>query len=143
MEIKIVKLSPEARIPYCAKIGDAACDLFSNEDYNLRPGERHLFKLGFAIKIPDGYYGKIEGRSGFALKDGCIPLGGVIDSGYVGEIGVILFNATPIDLYNTVFIKKGQKIAQIIFLKYNTAEFVEVESLEQTERGSNGFGSTN
>jgi len=151
MKIQIKKLSEDAIIPTRGSEGAAGWDLRSAEDYVLRPGERHLFKTNISIKMVRGHYGKIEGRSGLAFKKGIVVLGGVIDEDFVGNIGVILLNSSyqdDDDYYKNEYsdefleIKKGDRIAQIIFHKYESAEFEEVDKLDLTERGAGGFGST-
>lgn len=142
MEIKIKKLSDKAIIPAQATPHDAGYDLYAVEDGRLYPGQRQLFKTNIAIAIPEGYYGRIADRSGNAFKLGVHVMGGVIDSAYRGDIGVILLNTNEDDLYNIVEIKIGQKIAQLIIEKCHSIEWKEVDNLDETVRGEGGFGST-
>jgi len=142
MDIQIKKLSNLAKIPEKGSAGAAGYDLSSIESGWLRPGERKLFKTGIAIKIPEGYYGRIAPRSGLALKQGIDVMAGVIDSDYIGEVGVILINLANGDETESVSIKEGQKIAQLIIELYEDAEFEEVSDLSDTKRGENGFGSS-
>jgi dUTP pyrophosphatase len=146
MKIRFKKLHSDAIKP-TKKKGDAGYDLYSLEDYTLRPLERKVFHVQIAVEIPEGYYGKISDRSGKALKDGLHVMGGVIDSGYRGSIGAILINLNGSGFYrlsdgNSVEIKKGDRIAQIIFEKYEDVEFEEVEELSETERADKGFNSS-
>lgn len=104
----------------------------------LRPGERMLVKTGVALELPPGTYAKIEGRSGLALKHGILILGGVVDSDYRGDIGVIMVNLGM----SSFAIKHGDRIAQLIVKPYVRAIFEPSECLEGTERGLSGFGST-
>jgi len=138
MELKIKKLTRGVVLPSYAHQGDAGLDLYANEDYLLKPGERHLFKLGFATEFPEGYVGLIKDKSGLALKTGLTVLAGVIDAGYRGEWGVVLLN-TGSKAYQ---IKKGDKIAQCIFQKVEQAQIKIVNELSSHSRGEGGFGST-
>jgi hypothetical protein len=90
--IPFQKLSEKAKVPSQATFSDAGYDLFSTEAYALKPGERKLFKTNISTAIPHGYYGRIAPRSGLAYKHGIDVLAGVIDSGYRGDIGIILIN---------------------------------------------------
>lgn len=138
MKLKIKILNPKAQIPSFAHQGDAGFDLYSCEDFVLNPGQRHLFKLGFATEFPEGYVGIIKDRSGLALKQGLTVLGGVIDSGYRGEWGVILLNTSDTPYQ----IKEGERIAQVIFYKVENVEIEKTENLSNHSRGEGGFGST-
>jgi dUTP pyrophosphatase len=105
----------------------------------LEPKERKLFKTNLAMAIPDGYYGRIAPRSGYAFKYGIDVLAGVIDSGYRNEIGVILYNTGE----EPFIVNKGTRIAQMIFEKCYKVSFVHVEKLPESQRGLGGFGSSN
>ena len=139
-QLKIKKINPEAIIPKYSHEGDAGMDLFSCEDYNLKPGERKLFAIGFQVEVPEGYEMQVRPRSGMALKHGITVLNtpGTIDAGYRGEVGVILFNSSPEEYP----IKKGDRIAQAVINKFESADIVESEDLSETSRGEGGFGST-
>jgi dUTP pyrophosphatase len=138
--IKLNKLDPKARVPFRANPTDAGADLYSIEDCMIQPMERKVISTGIRIKIPDGYYGRIAPRSGLAVKQGVDVLAGVVDSGYIGEIKVVLLNT---DKSNTFFVKEGDKIAQLIIEDHFNFDFVEVvEDLELTDRGDKGFGSS-
>lgn len=144
MRIPFKRLLPDAPTPCQARPGDAGYDLFNMEDYDywLRPGERKLFRTGLALAIPLRHYGRIADRSGLALKHGIHVLGGVCDANFRGEIGVILLNTSDCDEAKTVFIERRVRIAQLIIERCEPAEFNEVDDLDQTERGADGFGST-
>jgi dUTP pyrophosphatase len=117
--------------------GAAGFDLKAAQDGVIKRGERHLIKTNIRMAIPKGYYGRIAPRSGLALKYGLVVLAGVIDSDYRGEIGVILRN-TGIEDFE---FKYGDRIAQIIIERCFT-NLTKVESLDDTDRGAGGFGST-
>lgn len=135
--IKFKKVNSEAKIPIYATEGSAACDFYSVEDVILSPGETRKIKTGIAIEIPVGYFMKLEGRSGLSSK-GIMKVGGVVDSDYRGEIHIILHNASN----EPCKIEKGDRIAQGLLMKINTAKFIEVEELSETARGEGGFEST-
>jgi dUTP pyrophosphatase len=135
--VKIKKLNEAAAIPVWNN-KSAGCDLSSLESYVLRPGERKLFKTGLSIAIPSGLYGRIAPRSGLAFKSGIDVMAGVIDEDYRGELGVILINLGQEDKS----IAAGDKIAQLIFENYNRCEFAVVDNLDDTARGTGGYGST-
>ena len=138
MKIQIKKIDPEAKVPQFALEGDAGMDLYAAEDYLLRPQERVSVKTGVAIGIEKGYVGLIWDKSGLAHKKGLKTLGGVIDSNYTGEWLIGLVNLSKEDYQ----IKKGEKIAQVLFQKVETPQIELVVELEETARGENGFGST-
>lgn len=138
LKLKIKKLSSQARVPSYAHPGDAGMDLYSTEDYILKPGERHVFKIGIAAELPSGYVGLIWDKSGLAAKQGLTVLAGVIDANYRGEYQVVLLNTSD----KPYSIKKGDKIAQLLIQKVERVKIEEVADLSKTSRGSNGFGST-
>jgi dUTP pyrophosphatase len=138
VKIQIKKNDPEAIIPKFALDGDAGMDLYSSEDVILKPGERISCRTGIAIKIPEGYAGLIWDKGGPSHKFGIKTLGGVFDSHYTGEYLIGLINLGQEDFE----IKKGQKIAQVLFQKTEIPEIEEVDELSQTNRGSGAFGST-
>jgi len=140
LKIKIKKIKENAIIPSYAHEDDAGVDLYSTEDYVLNPSQRVLVSTGIRIAIPLGYEGQTRPKSGLALNYGISICNspGTIDSGYRGEVRVIVINHG-----NEEFkIIKGMKIAQMIFNKVEKAEFEEVEELDDTKRGEGGFGST-
>ncbi len=139
-KIKIKKIHPNAIIPKYANEGDAGMDLFSIEEYVIKPGEIILVSTGLKLEIPKGYELQIRPRSGLALKRGItLPNSpGTIDSGYRGELAVILINHGKEDFH----IQPGDKIAQAVFNKIETAELEIVDNLSSSSRGEGGFGST-
>jgi len=140
LKVKIKKLKQNAIVPSYAHHNDAGIDFFSCEKYFLKPGERVLVLTGIAIEFSDGYELQIRPRSGLALKKGIGILNspGTIDSGYRGEIGIILINLGE----ENFEINLGDKIAQGIFSKFEKAEIEIVEELNETSRGQKGFGSS-
>ncbi len=129
----------ERNIAY-AHEGDAGADLRSVEDTIITPNSRILVHTGLHMAIPAGYVGMVCPRSGFALKQGVTVLNapGIVDSGYRGEVGVILLNTSE----QIVTVHKGDRIAQMVFVPYAHMTFKHVESLPETDRGEGGFGST-
>ena len=127
-------------IPAYAKAGDAGADLKASEAGSIAPGARSLVPTGISIALPDGFVGLVHPRSGLAVKHGITVLNtpGTIDSGYRGEVKVILLNTSDEEF---VF-ERGERIAQLVIQRYEKAEFVEVTQLPQTERGEGGFGSS-
>lgn len=142
MVINVKKLSEDAIIPTNQTGLEAGYDLYSTEDAWLRPHERKLFKTNLSMEIPDGYYGRIAPRSGLAYKQGLDVLAGVIDQTYRGDIGVILYNTNGGDESNSIQIKKGQAIAQIIIENCAKVEFNVINELSETARGEKGYGSS-
>jgi dUTP pyrophosphatase len=138
MNIEIKLINNNSKIPTKSD-DDAGYDIYSTEDFFIKPMERCLVKTGISMSIPLGYYGHISDRSGMALKKGAHCLGKIVDPSYRGEIGVILLNT---DMYETIKIQKGDRIAQIIFKKYETVNFIQSENLSETERDCNGYGSS-
>jgi dUTP pyrophosphatase len=140
MKIDVMKTSGDAHLPTYAKDGDAGADLYSLHAVNIMPGEYKLVSTGIAMAIPQGYVGLIHPRSGLATKHGITVLNapGTIDSGYRGEIKVLLVNHST-ETYN---IDRAERIAQIVVQKVENVFFEPVEELSATERGIGGFGST-
>lgn len=139
MQVKISKIHPDAVIPTYAHSGDAGVDLYNVEAFEIEPGERKSIRLGIAIEIPKGYVGLMWDKSGLSHKYGIKTFGGVIDSGYRGEIRAGLINTS-----NKFFkFEKGQKVAQLLFQKVSRVKFKEVKELKlTTKRGDKGFGSS-
>lgn len=138
--VKAKKLYPDARILEYAHVGDAGADLFSYKDYIIEPGKQAFVSTGVSVAIPYGYEGQVRPRSGLA-KNHMIAITnapGTVDSGYRGEMNVILINHGD----KSYEVKKGDRIAQIVFKKVEVAKIVEVENLDDTTRGDGGFGST-
>lgn len=138
MEIKIIKLHPDAKIPQYAHYNDAGMDLFSVEKVKINPGERLQIKTGIAMEIPDGYVGLVWDKSGLSQKFGLKTLGGVVDSGYRGEIMVGMYNLST----EPYVFEVGHKVAQMLIQKVEQPSIVEVEELSDSVRGDNAFGST-
>ena len=124
--------------PSYAYPDDAAFDLYSAESRMLAPGERYGFRTGLLIEIPEGYAGLVWDKSGLGIKGGLKTLGGVIDSGYRGEIVIGIVNLSGAEYA----IVQGQKIAQMLIQKKEPVTLEEIETLSQTERGESGFGSS-
>lgn len=138
MSIKIKRLDKGAVLPDYAYPGDAGMDFFSNEEVWLGPGERRLISTGIAMAIPEGYVGLVWDKSGMASKFGIKTMAGVIDSGYRGEVKILLYNLSMEEFK----VEKGMKIAQMLIQPVEQRKVVEAEELEETERGAGGFGST-
>lgn len=141
MKIRIQKLSEDIPTPSYAHPGDAGLDLYAAREVALKPFERALVPTGVKVAVPRGYAGFVQPKSGIALKQGLsiVNTPGLIDSGYRGEIGVILINLDP---ENIALITRGQKIAQLVIQEVKEALVEEVDCLDETERGTGGFGST-
>ena len=138
IEIKVKLLNKGASYPVKAHKTDAGFDLFSIDETSINRYERKLIHTGISIQIPPGYYGQIFDRSGNALKRGLHIMGGVIDSGYTGEVGVILFNTEQPQR-----LRYMDKIAQIVILPVPECAIVPVyDELDESDRGDGGFGST-
>lgn len=141
-EIKIKKLYDVAKIPERGSKSAAGYDLYAltNDPLVIEPHTTVRVHTGIAMEIPEGYFGGIFARSGLATKENLRPSNcvGCIDSDYRGEIIVALHN----DSDATRFVNPGQKIAQLVVIPYLEINFVEVDELDTTERGSGGFGST-
>jgi dUTP pyrophosphatase len=142
LNIPIIRLIDDAIIPIYAKLGDAGADLVAAESVVLESGGgRALISTGVAIAIPEGFAGFVQPRSGLALKHGitCLNTPGLIDSGYRGELKVLLINTDPNEPFE---INKGERIAQLVIQKVEECNFQEVEELPDSERGETGFGSS-
>lgn len=138
--IKVKKLHPLAQIPKRSNSTDAGADLYSVENVTIPPLSRSLVHTGISLEIPSqSIYGRIAPRSGLALKNGIDVLAGVVDSGYRGEICVVLYNTDKDRIYE---VKEGDRIAQIIFEQYLGLSFSETEDLTDSNRSVNGFGSS-
>lgn len=140
VDIKVKKLHPDAILPSYAHHGDAGMDVFAVEGQVINPLERKLLSTGLSFELPVGYEMQIRPKSGIALKAGVTILNtpGTLDSGYRGELKVLLIN-TSRDPYE---VKKGDKIAQIVIARYEEANMLEISELSDTSRGAGGFGST-
>ena len=136
--IKFKKTHPDAIIPTRATEGSAGFDIHSLDDFEISFGKTRSFDTGISVSIPAGWVGNVEPRSGLAFKHGIQTMAGTIDSDYTGELRILL---TCLEYGNGVYIKKGDRIAQLVVTPY-MGESMEVEELDETERASNGFGST-
>lgn len=139
--LPIKRLDPSVELPSYAYKGDAGLDLRSNEDVTLAPLERRLVSTGLAVAIPDGYAGFVQPRSGLALREGLSMANtpGLIDAHYRGELKVCAVN---LDAEKPVHIERGERIAQLVIQKVPTVCLRVVSELDETDRGSGGFGSS-
>ncbi|MCU5755658.1 dUTP diphosphatase [Bacillus cereus] len=161
-----IKRVRDVELPKYAKSGDSGFDLVAAEDVVIKPGETKVIPTGLAFEIPPGYEMQIRPRSGMSRKTKLRVVLGTIDSGYRGEVGVIVdntsiveyasqprllkgafvgdndFNVTKVTKYEVIKINKGERIAQGVIAPVVTAHFVEVDELSDSERGKGGFGST-
>lgn len=140
LNIPVVRLTDTAVLPTYAHVGDAGMDLYADEDIMLGNETWNVISTGVAMSIPEGYVGLIHPRSGMAAKHGITVLNapGTIDAGYRGEIKVILLNGTDKDFV----VRRGDRIAQLVVQEFVHGDIVEVSTLDDTERSTNGFGST-
>jgi dUTP pyrophosphatase len=140
MQIPLKRLDPDLPIPRHAHPGDGGVDLHATEHATLAPGERTMMPTGIAIAIPEGHAGLVVPRSGLAAREGVgiVNAPGLVDSGYRGEIKVILVNHGS----DSVEITRGDRIAQLVVVAVAAQEYVEVEQLPDSTRGEGGFGST-
>lgn len=165
LRVKIKRVK-DVELPKYAKPGDSGFDLVAAEDTVIYPGKTTVIPTGLAFEIPPGYEMQIRPRSGMSRKTKLRVVLGTIDSGYRGEVGVIAdnvsmveyasqprllkgafvgdndFNITKATKYEVIKISKGERIAQGVIAPVETAHFVEVDELSESDRGSNGFGST-
>lgn len=141
ISVKIKMLDPDLPVPSYAHPSDAGADLHASEAAVLQPGERALIRTGLSIALPHGYVGLVHPRSGLAAKYGITVVNapGTVDAGYRGEIMVTLLNT---DRTNVFEVNRGDRIAQLVIQKVELARFEQVESLDDTARGTGGFGST-
>ena len=142
MNVNVKKLSPEARLPQYGTEFSAGADLYAlcPEPVTVAPGETVLIHTGLSLEIPQGYGGFLYARSGLATKRGLAPANkvGVIDADYRGEVMVALYNQSS----QMQTVENGERIAQLVIAPFLKAEFTEAEHLEETLRGTGGFGST-
>jgi dUTP pyrophosphatase len=141
IELPVRRLRPDAALPARAYAGDAGFDLAACERVELGPGERAAVPTGLAVAIPEGYAGYLQPRSGLAARNGLtiVNTPGLVDSGYRGELVVILLNTDPEVPF---VVEPGMRIAQLVVLPVPEVELVEVEELPASERGVRGFGSS-
>jgi dUTP pyrophosphatase len=141
VEVSIVRLDPGLPLPSYAHPGDAGADLYAREDVTLDPGERRLVPTGIALALPEGHVALVHPRSGLAHRSGLsiVNAPGTIDAGYRGEVQVCLVNLDPV---TPIELKRGDRIAQLVVQRFETAGFVEVAALPDSTRGTGGYGST-
>lgn len=142
IDVRIVRLDKDLPLPAYAYEGDAGLDLRSAVDVTLKPLERTAIPTGLAVAIPEGYAGFVQPRSGMAIKRGLsmVNTPGLIDSNYRGELKVIAINLDP---HEPIAIKRGERIAQLVIQEVPIVSLLEVDLLDDTVRGENGFGSSN
>jgi dUTP pyrophosphatase len=141
VDIALLRLDPELPAPAYAHPGDAGADLVTTVDVELAPGERALVPTGVAIALPAGFVALVHPRSGLAARHGLsiVNTPGTVDAGYRGEIKVLLVNLDPTE---PIVLRRGDRIAQLIIQRVETARFVEVDMLPGSVRGAGGYGST-
>ena len=142
LDLPVLRLDPDLPLPAYAQGGDAGIDLVAREDVTLAPaGGRALVATGIAIALPEGYAGLVQPRSGLAFKHGVTVLNtpGLIDSGYRGELKVCLINHDRTEPFE---VTRGERIAQLVVQAVEHVAFVEVDTLDDSERGEKGFGSS-
>ncbi|MEE1620102.1 dUTP diphosphatase [Zafaria sp. Z1313] len=141
LDVQLKMLDPGLEPPSYAHPGDAGADLRAREDVVLAPGERRLVPTGVSLALPDGYVGLVHPRSGLATRHGLTVVNapGTVDAGYRGEIAVTLLNT---DSSQPIELRRGDRIAQLVIQRVETARFVAVDELPGSVRGEGGFGST-
>ena len=146
MKIGFKKVHPDAKLPSYAHEGDAGMDVYAVEDVVLQPFQATLVSTGLVADIPIGYEIQVRPRSGLATKGVTVwNSPGTVDSGYRGEIGIIMMYVTPFNDETKIRyfdIKKGDRIAQLVVAPVTPCEVVEVSAVGETDRGEGGFGST-
>jgi dUTP pyrophosphatase len=141
VSLRVARLSPSARLPTRAHPSDAALDLYADEDVELGPGERASVGTGLAVGLEEGQAALVLPRSGLALRHGLtlVNAPGLIDPGYRGEVQVLLLNTDPV---TSCRLAVGERIAQLLLVRFDAAEPEEVDELDATARGGGGFGSS-
>ena len=141
MQLPVVKMKEEATLPSRAHAGDAGLDLYSCEAAHVGPGERWSVGTGVGVEIPEGHAGLVLPRSGLAREHGIalVNAPGLIDSGYRGELRVLLLNTDPAETFR---VEPGDRIAQLVLTPIVLAEPVEAAALTESSRGTGGFGSS-
>lgn len=141
MQLRVSRLVEDATLPTRAHEGDAGLDLYASEAAHIGPGERWSVGTGVAVEIPAGHAGLVLPRSGLARKHGIALVNspGLIDSGYRGELRVLLLNTDPAETFR---VERGDRIAQLVISPIVPAEPVEAEALTESARGDGGFGSS-
>jgi len=141
LPVAVLRLDHDLPLPSYAHPGDAGADLVTTVDVTLAPGERAVVPTGIAIALPEGYVALVHPRSGLAARHGLsiVNTPGTIDAGYRGEIKVLLFTHDPVE---PVTLRRGDRIAQVVFQRFERAVFTEVDALPESVRGIGGYGST-
>ena len=141
MQLRFQRLTDDAILPARAHDEDAGLDLCAAEAAHIGPGGRWRVRTGLAVELPEGHAGLVVPRSGLALKHGIslVNAPGLIDPGYRGEIGVLLLNTDPAEVFR---IEPGDRIAQLLVVPFSAVEVESVDRLGDSERGEGGFGST-
>ncbi len=141
VNVHVVRLDPDLPLPGRRYVNDAGYDLYAREDVMIPPGERFLMPTGIAIALPHGHAGFVLPRSGLAVRQGLGVLNspGLIDSGYRGEVKVVLVNHDPREPFE---INRGDRVAQIVVQRVEEIGWIEVAELDHTDRGVGGHGST-
>jgi dUTP pyrophosphatase len=141
VSLRVVRLHERATLPTRAHPGDAGLDLYASEGAALEPGERASIPTGIAVEIPPGQAGLVLPRSGLAARHGIsvVNAPGLIDSGYRGEVRVLLLNTDPVERFE---LRAGDRIAQLVLVRVELSQTVEVSELEPSQRGLGGFGSS-
>ncbi len=141
LEVQVQRLDTDLPLPSYAHPGDAGADLVTTVDVTLAPGERAMVPTGVAIALPDGFVALVHPRSGLAARHGLsiVNTPGTVDAGYRGEIKVMLINHDPRE---PIELRRGDRIAQLVIQRFERAEFIDVEALPESARGSGGYGST-
>jgi len=141
VDIWIRRLDDDVPLPSYAHPGDAGADLTTTVDVTLEPGQRTLVPTGISLALPEGYVGLVHPRSGLAARSGVsiVNAPGTVDAGYRGEVQVLLVNLDP---QERVELRRGDRVAQLVVQRVETARFVEVDQLPASARGSGGYGST-
>lgn len=139
-KILVKRLDSDLPLPSHARQGDAGVDLYARESGVLEPGERALVPTGIAVAVPAGYVGLIAPRSGLAIEHGVglVNSPGILDSGYRGEVNVVMVNGGA-EIFEY---RRGDRIAQLVIVPFTAQEYVAVEELPASDRGADGFGST-
>jgi dUTP pyrophosphatase len=139
--LRVRRIAAGAKLPTRAYPGDAGLDLYALERHSLEPGQRASVRTGVAVEIPDGHAGLVLPRSGLAARHGIalVNAPGLIDAGYRGEVRVLLLNT---DRVTPCTIAAGDRVAQLVLVRIETPDVLEVEELAMSERGEGGFGSS-
>jgi dUTP pyrophosphatase len=140
IDVAVRRLRPDAHVPRQAYEGDAGLDLAACDPFVLAPGERAVVPTGLAVEIPEGYAGFVQPRSGLAARHGIgiVNSPGLVDSGYRGEIRVVLLNTGS----EPFTVEPGMRVAQLVIVPVAAVRLIEVDELAVSERGTRGFGSS-